>query len=109
MNNYDASQVGVPYVRSHKIVIDYPDSGQKPTAVIEQSLAVKLADGTVRKLNDLTPLTITIDFAANGVDPIPLVSPEDASPLGADTTLQMAFLNILAVVRQAQIRAETPN
>lgn len=109
MNNYNASQVGVPYVRSHKILIDYPDSGQLPTAVIEQSLAVKLADGTVRNLNDLPPLTITIDFAANGTTPIPLVSPEDGSALGANTTLQIAFLNILAVVRQAQVRAETPN
>lgn len=109
MSNYDASKVGVPYVRANRIVIDYPDAGQIPTAVVDMSLAVKLADGTVRNLDALAPLTINIDFAANGKNPVPLVSPEDGSSLGADTTLQMAFLSILAVIRQAQIKAETPN
>lgn len=109
MNNYDASQVGVPYVRAHRIVIEYPDAMGIPEATVEQSLAVKLADGSVRKLQDLTPMLIKFDFAGHGGDPVPLVSPEDGSLLGADTTLNMAMLNILAVIRQAQIKAETPN
>lgn len=109
MNNYDASKVGVPYVRSHRIVIDYPDSGTMPTAAVDQYLAVKLADGSVRNLEAMGVLNINIDFAANGSTPIPLVSPDTGAPLGANTTLQMAFLNILAVIRQAQIKAETPN
>lgn len=108
MNNYDASQVGVPYVRAHRLTINWPDNGQMPTAVIEQSLGVKLLDGAVRELERLPALDVALDFA-NGNVPIPLVSPEDASPLGMDTTLNQAFVAVLAVIRQAQIKAETPN
>ena len=106
--NYDASQIGVPYVRAHRLIISYPDAGQKPTAVVEQSLAVKLADGTVRKLENLTDLTFELDFT-KGNDPLPLVNPDDATPLGQDTTLNQAFLAVLAVIRAEQVRAETPN
>ena len=106
MNNYDGSQVGVPYVRVHRIEIDYPDAGQMPSAVLHQSLAVKCADGKNRKIDDLGTLGVQFDFAAHGSDPIPLVSPDNAAPLGANTTLNMAMLNILAVVRKAQLASE---
>lgn len=108
MNNYDASQIGVPYVRAHRIVIEYPDALGIPEATVEQSLAVKLADGAVRKLQDMESMVIRFDFAEHGGDPIPLVSPENGANLGANTTLNMVMLNILAVIRQAQIKAETP-
>jgi len=108
MNNYDASQVGVPYVRAHRVTVNWPESGQMPTAVVEQSLGVKLADGTVRELEKLSDLTIPLDFS-RGNDPIPLVNPEDGSPYGADTSINQAFLAVLAVIRAAQIKAETPN
>ena len=108
MNNYNASQVGVPYVRAHKLTVNWPDNGQMPTAVIEQSLGVKLADGTVRELERMSDLTVPLDFST-GNTPIPLVSPEDGSLLGADTTLNQAFVAVLAVIRAAQIKAETPN
>lgn len=105
--NYDASQVGVPYVRAHKITIHYPDNGQMPWAVIEQSLAVKLADGTVRKIEDIPAIQRSFDLVNDGGLPIPLVSPEAAQPLGADTSLNQVFLQILAVVRQEQTRGQT--
>jgi len=103
--NYNGSQVGVPYVRVHKITIDYPDKGLNPSAVLEQSLGVKLADGTIHKLQDLQPIGVTFDFAADGTTPLPLISPEDASHLGANTTLQEVMLGILAVVRSEQIKS----
>lgn len=106
--NYNASQVGVPYVRAYNIRIAYPDNGALPSVVIEQGLAVKLADGTVRKLDDLSPINVSIDLANDGNDPIPLVSPEDGSALGADTSLNQTFLAILAVVRAKQLAAEGP-
>lgn len=106
MPNYDASKVGVPYVRAHRIVINYPDGGKLSTATIEQSEAVKLADGTVRALANLPPIEASFDLAAHGADAIPLVSPEDASPLGADTSLNMVMLGILAVVRAEQLKIE---
>lgn len=105
MHNYDASQVGVPYTRVHHIEIYYPDNGQMSSATLHQSLAVKMADGKIRKIEDLSPIGVQFDFAANGATPIPLVSPDTGAPLGADTTLNMVMLGILAVVRQAQIAA----
>lgn len=100
--NYDASQVGVPFLRAYGIRIDYPDGGQPPVVVVEQAMAVKLADGTIRKLEDVTPLNIAIDMVNEGTVPIPLVNPEDGSPLGPNTTLQGTFLSILAIIRKAQ-------
>jgi hypothetical protein len=105
MANYNGSQVGVPYVRAHRIVISWPDATAKPFAVIEQSLGVKLADGSVRKLENLADITVELDFT-QGDAPIPLVSPDDASPLGMDTTLNQAMVAVLAVVRKYQIAAE---
>lgn len=101
--NYDASQVGVPYVRTHRIVINYPDNGQMPSVVIEQSLACKMADGSVRKLEDLESIFSSLDLQNDGSDPIPLVSPEDGSPLGPSTSLNMVMLGVLAVVRTKQL------
>ena len=101
--NYDASQVGVPFVRVDKITIHYPDNGVLPWAVIEQTLAVKLADGTVRTIEKLPSLQSTFDLANDGSDPIPLVSPETGAQLGPSTTLTGVMLNILAVVRKVQL------
>lgn len=103
--NYDSSQVGVPYVRAQRVEIFWPDAGRKPHAVINQSLAVKLADGTVRQLENMAALEVVLDFD-HATDPIPLVNPETGLPLGQNTTLQMAMLNVLAVVREKQIAAE---
>jgi hypothetical protein len=103
--NYDASQVGVPYVRTQKITINYPDAGVAPSAVIEQSLAVRLADGTSRMLEAIAPLCVTFDFATNGTTPIPLVSPDNGAVLGPSIDLQTVMLGILAVVRSEQLKA----
>jgi len=104
--NYDASQVGVPYVRAHRITINYPDNGQLPSVAIEQSLAVKMADGSVRKLEDLEPISSTLDLQNDAMDPIPLVNLEDGSALGADTSLAMVMLGVLAVVREKQLAVQ---
>lgn len=104
--NYDASQVGVPYVRAHRIVINYPDNGLMPSVAIEQSLAVKMADGSVRKLEDLDTISSSLDLQNDGADPIQLVSLEDATYLGADTSLNMVMLGVLAVVRAKQLAVQ---
>lgn len=101
--NYDASQVGVPYVRAHEIEIFYPDNSQLPHAVIRQSLAVKLADGSIRTLETLPAITASFDLVNNGTAPIPLVDPATGAQLGPVTTLQGVMLGILAVVRQQQL------
>lgn len=102
--NYDASQVGVPFIRAYGIRIDYPDNGQPPQVVVEQAMAIKLADGTIRKLDDpVDPLNIAIDLAGDGTTPIPLVNPDTGAPLGPNTTLQGTFLSILAIIRKAQV------
>lgn len=101
--NYVSTQVGTPYVRAERIDIYYPDNGQLPHAIIHQALAVKLSDGTIRKLESLPSITATFDLAANGNAPIPLVDPSSGSPLGPTTTLNSVMLGILAVVRQRQL------
>lgn len=100
--NYDASQVGVPYVRVDNITINYSESGV-PTVGLSQALAIKGADGTVYKIGDLPPIRSVLDLVADGTTPVPLVNPEDGSALGADTNLQQVFLGILAVVRKIQL------
>jgi len=96
----------VPFVRAHRIEIDYPDSTGIPEATVYQSLAVVLADGSTRSIQPLAPMMLKLDLKAYGNDPIPLISPSTAKHLGADTSLNQVFLGILAVVRQAQIAAE---
>ncbi len=101
--NYNSTDVGVPYVRAHKIEIFYPVTNRHPQAIIGQQLAVKLADGTVRPLEELTPLTVTFDMVADTAA-IPLVDPTSGAPLGPTTTLQQVMLGILAVVRREQVK-----
>ncbi len=105
--NFNASVVGDPYVRAHRISINYPDNDSPPSALIEHSLAVKLVSGIPRKLEDLPSISVSFDFANNGNTPIPLVSPEDRSPILVNgqpvyTTLNQVMLSLLAVVHQQQ-------
>jgi len=104
--NYDSSVVGVPYVRAQRIIINYPDAGKAPSATIEQSMAVKLLDGTTRQLENLAAVNVEFDFATNGNNPIPLVFPDSGLPVGANTTLNNTMLAILAVVRSGQNKVE---
>lgn len=101
--NYDASQVGVPYIRGTQVVINWPDEGAMPLATVTQCNAVKLADGTVRNLDTIPPVVYPLDFVNHGNDAIPLVNPSTGAALGPTTTLNTVMLQILAVVRQAQI------
>ena len=102
--NYDASQVGVPYARVHKITILYPDKGMPPSVSLEQSLAVKLADGKVQKIEDMPTLTAQLDMVGNASSPI--VHPDTGAPVGPSTNLQSVLLQILAVVRSIQIQQQ---
>lgn len=106
MINYNSSTVGLPYVRAQRITIEYPDAGRAPTAIIEQSLAVKLADGTVRQLENQGSFAVTFNFAADGSAPIPLIFPDTGLPIGPNTTLNNTMLSILAVVRHEQNKIE---
>lgn len=102
--NYDSTQVGVPYVRANKVEIFYPVTNRHPQAIISQQLAVKMADGTIRPLEDIPPITVTFDMLTDGTVPIPLVDPTSGVTLGVNTTLQQVMLGILAVVRREQTK-----
>lgn len=101
--NYDSSAVGVPYVRVPRLEIDYSNNAF-PKVTIQQSLAVKLADGSIRELEPVPEIIATFDMATQGTTPIPLVDPTTGAPLGMNTTLQQVMLSILAVVRKEQTR-----
>ncbi|MDE2102832.1 MAG: hypothetical protein KGL39_36650 [Patescibacteria group bacterium] len=102
--NYDASKVGVPYVRVTGLNIVYPDgAGGQPSAQVFQAEAVVLADGTSRTLRQLDTLNITLDFASHGNDPVPIVDPTSGAALGVNTTMNQTFASVLAIIRQVQI------
>lgn len=102
--NYNGSQIGVPYTRVSRLTIEYPDIGI-PSVLIEQAEAVKLADNTIREIQNLGSFKCDLDFT-KGDDPIPLVSPVDGSLLGIDTTLNKVFVGVLAIIRQEQLKNE---
>jgi hypothetical protein len=103
--NYDGSAVGVPYVVAGKLTIEWTDSASGvPRAIIEQGLRVKLADGSVRDLNEALPtLNVPLDFAAHGNDPVPIVDINTGNATGQYTTLNATFAQVLAIIRTAQI------
>ncbi len=100
--NYNSTNVGVPYVRCNNIQLQYPENGI-PHVLIDQALAVKLADGTVREIEQLQSLSFVLDLQNSPTTPIPLIDPTSGASLGANTTLQQVMLGILAVIRQQQL------
>ncbi len=103
--NFDASPIGVPFLRVYQINIAYPDNKQIPVAYVQQGMAVQLADGSIRKIEEIETLTINLDLASDGKKPVPLVNPNTGAYLGASTTLNNVMLQIFAVVRQSQALA----
>ena len=104
--NYDSTVVGAPYTREHRVIINYPDATRSPSATIEQSLAVRLLDGTARTLENLPSIDVPLNFVMEGDSPIPLINPNDGTPLGGMTSLNIAFLHALAIVRHLQSTVE---
>lgn len=104
--NYDSTQVGVPYVRVPRITIDYTNNAF-PKVTIAQSLAVKLADGTLHEMAGLPEILATFDMATDGNKPIPLVNPTTGASMDAQATLNQVMLFILGVVRQEQLKVNT--
>lgn len=109
--NYDSTNVGVPFVRAQCIVINYPVT-QQVRVEIHQSEAIKLADNTVRELDQLPKIITGLNLA--DATPIPLVDVVTGAPLGPSVTMGQVMLSILAVVRKlqneqaAQLQAEQP-
>lgn len=103
-SNYDASQVGVPYVRVNQLIINWPDAlGGLPSVNIQQCNAVLLADGTVRDLNGLSPIMSQLDFVNNGNTAVSVVDPSTGVATGSNTTLNITFAQVLAIIRQLQL------
>lgn len=107
--NYDSSTAGKPYVRAPKITIEYPEP-LKATVKVEETLALKLFDGSVYKMQDLPELQFTVDLATTGNDPIPVVDPNTGAQVVVNgtpqyTTRMQTMLSILAALRAAQLAA----
>lgn len=100
--NYDASTVGVPYVRVPTIQIRYP----KPLhgyVTFQEVEAVLLADGTIRQIGDLGEKSFEIK-PEDMADVLQLVDPNTGSNIpGATMTVQNLMLGILAIIRREQI------
>jgi hypothetical protein len=106
MANYNASSVGVPYIRVPEVSISYT-TDFKVNVVAHQDEAVKLADGSVRVLQRMNPITFTIDLVTQGSETFPLVNPSDGSSLGASVTNTQIMLSILAAIRAKQLEQNT--
>lgn len=105
--NYDASQMGKPYVRAHRLIINYPIKGELPSVRIDQSLALVDIDGNMHKLQELNSIDVTLDLATNGSEPIPLVDPSTGATIpNVFTNLNQVMLCLLAVVRKQQLLQE---
>ena len=105
-NNYNSSNVGVPYIRANRIVFEYPADDlpgvPQVTMQIEQTEGVKMADGSRRTLKQLPTITSKLDQAQQWTEQIPLVDPTTGAPTGQYVTRQQVMLSVLAVVRAAQ-------
>jgi len=106
MANYNASSVGVPYIRVPEVSISYT-TDFKVNVVAHQDEAVKLADGSIRVLQRINPITFTIDLVTQGSESSPLVNPSDGSNLGASVTNNQIMLSILAAIRAKQLEQNT--
>ena len=106
-SNYDSSQPGVLYSRIPRIVIEYP-IGQPPTAYIEQTQSVMLNDGSVVNAGPLPPINVTIDPTQMATTNINLVDLNTGATTGT-TTVMAVLLGILAVARDAQLKADALN
>lgn len=99
--NFDATQVGVPYPRVDRVEITYP----KPLhaeIILHQSLAVKLADGSIVQLKKLD--TLKIELAPEDMPvPYPLVHPDTGASLGQNGTAMQCYLLMLGLIRKKQL------
>ena len=104
MANYNASTVGVPYVRVNNININYlPD--MKAHVTFNQVMAVELADGSVVELGS-TPIpnaTFALDMVSEINNSYPLVDNVTGANLGASMTLGQVLVGVLAIIRQNQL------
>jgi hypothetical protein len=102
MFNYDSSSVGVPYVRVSNMHISYT-TDSLCCVNASQELSVKLADGSIAIIEQLTPISFTIDLKTQGSEAFGLVHPTTGTPLGQSVTNNQIMLSILAALRAKQI------
>jgi hypothetical protein len=103
--NYDTTVVGVPYVRIDIIGIEYAGPAQGAVDMNEV-LAVKLADGSITKLQEFGGLTADISPAVFA-EVFPIISPDTGQPIpGQQMTGQQIMLGILAFCRKRQMQRD---
>jgi hypothetical protein len=105
-NNYDASQVGVPYVRIPSFTLDYPSPGNARVEAQEVS-AVKLANGEVKVIDKIGVLAFRIQ-SHQLAETFPLINPDTGANLGASMSYQQLMIGITSALRKAQIERDTP-
>lgn len=104
MYNYDASKVGVPYVRVSKVTIVYPDNSGQPYAQIEQSSAVKLENGEIRDFEKLGTISVPVDMRNKALEMFPMVNVNTGENMGVETNLKTVMLHVLAAIRNFQLQ-----
>lgn len=101
MPNYDSSEVGVAYVRVDRVEITYP-APLTAEVTFHQSLATKMKDGSIKKLEPLETLRFTLT-AADMMTPYPIPHPDTGQPTGQTGTPMQCYLLMLGMIRKKQL------
>jgi len=107
--NYDASQVGVEYVRVPAFTVDYPTPGNARVEA-QEVLAIKTAGGAIKVTERFsTPLAFRIQ-EHQMTETFPLINPETGAALPGNPTMTYGQLmvGITSAIRKAQIARDTP-
>lgn len=97
---FNSTVVGVPYTRTKRIVIDYPEAMTAHVTFVDQE-SVMLADGSSVPIGEERVGTFSV-FAGDMATEVPLVSPDTGELLGASVTNSQIMLSILAAIRAHQ-------
>lgn len=101
--NFDASQVGRPYVRVPSIQIRYPEP-LHASVTFQEVEAVVLQDGTVRQIGELGERSFSVK-PSDMDDILQLQDPTTGAAIpGATMTVQQLMLGMLAMIRREQTK-----
>lgn len=97
---FDNTVIGQPFVRTNRIVIDYPAPNTAEVTTTNQEF-VRLLDGSYVALGSESTATFTVDPDEMGKS-VALSDPNTGEPLGSDMTYGQIMLGILAAIRAHQ-------
>ena len=100
MANFNTTQIGVPYKRVNRIVIEYAAPFTARVTFTEQEF-VPLVDGSHRSVGNENERSFEVN-PENMADTLPVTDVETGAPLGIETDYGHVMLGIVAAIRAHQ-------